>query len=421
MAQQTWFVVRGGKEEGPYTGTALKDMAASGKLRPGDLVRRADVETARPASQIKGLFTGGGAAEPLPPNPPADRGTAPAPTSKKRLVIVAAVAGALVLLCGGVGVLVTVFNKEKQAAQKELAEADGLWNSGDKAGAAAKYRALLQNKSHKAAVKGELAPVYGRVIDYEIEQGDKDAAKALLDEATSAKVTPAVSHPEAKALVSAPSGTQPSAGPSTPVSTEDVLTADYYPFPSGTKRQTLGRLFLSDTMSVQYRKEYAYGPGGMIDVRWLHKTGPGGQELPPSKPYKLLHRAKDGYVEISEDNEGLKKTVWHPVVKVGAKLGDTWEREVVPGTTETYRLAKFGEPQKGNKEIDFDGAEPRGKVYAAFIEVRIVTALGGKSLVTGEEYELGRGVGPVSRTAFEGEGKGRKTNWTEFLTRPLKK
>lgn len=421
MAQQTWFIVRGDKEEGPYTGTVLKDMATSGKLKPSDLIRRADVETARPASQIKGLFTGGDAAEALPPKPPADRGTAPAPASRKRLVIVAAVTGALVLFCGGVGVLVTVFNKEKQAAQKELAEGDALWASGDRAGAATKYRALLQNRSHKAAVKGELAPVYGRLIDYECEQGNKDAAKALLDEALAAKVTPSVNHPDAKALMSTSPTTQPSGGPSTPASNDEVLTADYYPHTPGSKRQMLGRLFLSDTMSVQYRKEYAYGPNGVIDVRWLHKTGPGGQELPPSKPYKLLHRVKDGYVEIGEENDGLNRTVWHPVVKVGGKVGDTWEREVIPGMTETYKLVKFGEPQKGNKEIDFDGAGPKGKVYAAFVEVKIVTALGGKTLVTGEEYELGRGVGPVSRTAFEGEGKTRKTNWTEFLTKPLKK
>lgn len=171
-----------------------------------------------------------------------------------------------------------------------------------------------------------------------------------------------------------------------------MLTADYYPFLSGSKHQTLGRLFLSDNLSVQYRKEYSYGPDGVIDVRWLHKTGSGGQELPPSKPYKLHHRVKDGFVEIGEENDGLKKTVWHPVVKVGAKVGDTWERGGIPGMTETYKLVKFGEPQKGNKEIDFDGAWPRGKVYAAFIEVKIVTALGGKSLVTGEEYELGWGV-----------------------------
>jgi hypothetical protein len=180
MSQQQWYIVRGEKEEVPYTGTALKDMAASGKLKPRDLVRRADVETARPTSQIKGLFTGGDAAEALLRKLTAVQPTAAAPASKKRLVIVGAVVAALVRLCGGVGVLVTVFNKEKQAAQKELAEADALWTSGDKAGAAAKYRALLQNRSHKAAVKDELvghtshATVH-RTICPRLERGSADS------------------------------------------------------------------------------------------------------------------------------------------------------------------------------------------------------------------------------------------------------
>jgi hypothetical protein len=91
MAQQTWFVVRGGKEVGPDSGTALKDMAASGKLKPTDLVRRADVETARPASQIKGLFPAAGAgAVPSNPTQPADQPQTA--TNKKKLLVFGSVA-----------------------------------------------------------------------------------------------------------------------------------------------------------------------------------------------------------------------------------------------------------------------------------------------------------------------------------------
>jgi len=252
MSQQQWYVVRGGKEEGPHTETALKDMAASGKLKPTDVVRRADVETARPAGQIKGLFPGGDAP---PPTPPAGQPTAAAPSSKKRLVIVGVIAGA-VLLCGLAVLGMVVSNRDKQAAQKELAEANALW-SADKEAAAAKYRSLLQNRGQKKALKtDELASVYGRLIDFEIEQGNKEAAKALLDEATAAKVTPSVNHPDAKVLVSATPATQPSTGPSAPAPSEEVLTADYYTVPSGTKRQTLGRLYVSDGVSAQQRKEY---------------------------------------------------------------------------------------------------------------------------------------------------------------------
>ncbi len=116
MAQQQWFIVRGGKETGPFSGTALKEMAASGKLKPTDLVRRDDVEMARPASAIKGLF-------PLPAEPeepraslrlaekqePADGPTAPTQKPRKYLFIGLAAFGGLVamcLVCAGIGSLV---------------------------------------------------------------------------------------------------------------------------------------------------------------------------------------------------------------------------------------------------------------------------------------------------------------------------
>ena len=185
--------------------------------------------------------------------------------------------------------------------------------------------------------------MYGRLIDFECEQGNKEAAKALLDEATTAKVTPSVNHPDAKVLLASgqASGQQPG-GAAVPQG--DVLTADFYPHQPGTNRQTLGRLFFKDDLT-QYRKEFAYQPGGVIQVRWLSMTGPMAKSLPLPKPYKLTHRINDGFVEIGEENDGLKKTVWHPVVKIGAKVGDEWEREIIPGMKETYKLTSFGEPE----------------------------------------------------------------------------
>jgi hypothetical protein len=51
-----WFIVRESKERGPYSGQQLKEMAATGQLRQTDLVRRDDMQTARPAGSVKGLF-----------------------------------------------------------------------------------------------------------------------------------------------------------------------------------------------------------------------------------------------------------------------------------------------------------------------------------------------------------------------------
>jgi hypothetical protein len=200
-----------------------------------------------------------------------------------------------------------------------------------------------------------------------------------------------------------------------------VLTADFYPHKPGTKQQVIGPLYIAKGQAARFRKEYTHESGGVIGVRWLRNAGPQGQDLPIPKQRKLQHRQKDGFIEIGEENETLKQTVWHPVVKLGAKPGDEWEREVILGMKEQYKLVGFGEPKWGLKDIDFDGAGKKGKVHAARIEVRIVSDLGGgKTMVDTEEIELGQGVGPVSRQSFRGEKEGRQTNWTETLVKPQK-
>ncbi len=214
MAQ--WYVVRSGKEHGPHTAQALKEMAASGELRPADLVRREDMPSARPASTVKGLFpgedAGTGAAPPAAKvaKPPvtAERRSQPDDSpgtmsgARMKLIVLSAVAGVLFLACAGVvGVLAT---KARKAAEQGLAEADRAWDAGDKAGAASQYRNLLQDRGRKAALKpDEKARLFGRLIDFDAERGEVESAKALLEEAASGNVTPQVGHPEGLKLLAA--------------------------------------------------------------------------------------------------------------------------------------------------------------------------------------------------------------------------
>ncbi len=250
MAQ--WFVVRNGEDLGPFSAERLKQMAATGQLDPADKVRREDMQAPRPASTIKGLFVG---AETKAPNAanvtatasPALAGEAPSElpvtamstARKKKLVVLSSVGGVCLLLCcGGLGVLVTIFSKEKQAAQQELAEADALWTSGDKAAAVTKYRAVLQSKSRRATLQdGDKALVYGRVIDFDMETGNAESAKQLLAEAVGNKVTPSVSHPEAKALVAQMAQTGGGKGQEPADRDGDLLTAKYLPFVPGNVRR----------------------------------------------------------------------------------------------------------------------------------------------------------------------------------------
>jgi hypothetical protein len=209
-----WFVVRGGAERGPFTAQRLKAMAVAGELRPEDQVRREDMPTPRPASAIKGLFPPEGATVPVAA--PTEAATVPlarpsprAPDAepkqrglKKMLVIGVGVVAVLVMgSCIVVGVL---FTQAKKAAQQGLADADKMWEAGDKAAAVSKYKAILQDRSKRAALgDGEKSLVYGRLIDDAVERGDTASAKSLIAEADGSKVSPLVTHPEAKAILAA--------------------------------------------------------------------------------------------------------------------------------------------------------------------------------------------------------------------------
>jgi hypothetical protein len=51
-----WFIARGTKQHGPVDDQKLRQLAASGKLKPDDIVRREDEPAGRPAKDIEGLL-----------------------------------------------------------------------------------------------------------------------------------------------------------------------------------------------------------------------------------------------------------------------------------------------------------------------------------------------------------------------------
>lgn len=80
-----WYVEKRGRQLGPFTGTQLKELVATGRLEPGDLVRRDDRTKAVPAGEVRGLFPrpADGAAQVGQPAPaPAE--TLPLPANEGR-------------------------------------------------------------------------------------------------------------------------------------------------------------------------------------------------------------------------------------------------------------------------------------------------------------------------------------------------
>lgn len=76
---QEWFVVRDGKEIGPFALAALKDRIAKGFLTPDTLIRHVTAKTPVKASTIKELFNEVGTKPVPPPLPPSAKRAVPSP------------------------------------------------------------------------------------------------------------------------------------------------------------------------------------------------------------------------------------------------------------------------------------------------------------------------------------------------------
>ena len=285
---------------------------------------------------------------------------------------------------------------------------------GDKAAGAAKYRGIFDD--HKVHfLKEENRPrLYGRLIDFDVDRGNTVSAKRVLAEATNKKVTPMVEHPEAKALVAAE---QARLSREQAAAKGEVLTADFYPFKKGTIQRTMHAVYWS-TGETNSTREYAHDGEGTITMRLIeHFATPGNANLPLGKPKQLLHREKDGYVEIGEKQELLKRTDWHPVVKIGAVEGEEWERQFGPTITEKYKVTKFGP-----EELALKGDGSKKKLAVATVEKLLIATLdGGKKMEMGEEIKLGKCVGPISRRSWRIENEKRERNWSEFIVPVVKK
>ncbi len=56
MASKWYYSMEGSTQLGPVTGKQLKNLAATGRLRPTHMVRKEDMEKLVRARRVKGLF-----------------------------------------------------------------------------------------------------------------------------------------------------------------------------------------------------------------------------------------------------------------------------------------------------------------------------------------------------------------------------
>jgi hypothetical protein len=312
MAHQ-WFIVRDGKEQGPFTAGELKDHVEHGRLTPDDHVRRGDLKAARRASSIKGLF-----AEVVPvvqAVAPPPLPTSTAKSKSRRAALAGAFAGVacLLMLCAGIASLFT-------------------------------------------------------------------------------------SRP----------------GPR-------MLTAEFYPFRPGTVQHSTANVVFNykddegktkESLMKSVREYTHENDGVIVERKTDHFLVPTNTKLPLGEPKRWFYREKDGYIEIGHEITGLKETVWEPIVKIGAKVGEGWERETSPGVvTEHYEVERL-EPQ----EVEFKDGSNR-KILVAYIAIRSKTKVSDGNVVqTGQDVRLGQGVGLIHRSSWRIEGGKQMTSWYEHFT-----
>lgn len=191
MAQ--WYVIRKGKEHGPFSDTQMREFAVEGKLKEHYQVRRSGDAATYPVADLEGLLTTAHAT--TPPN------TVPRRRSwRKRLVLPVAILAASFIGLVTLGVVFAV--KEGKKASEMLAKANTAWDAGDKQTALSMYRDLAK-QGIAFIPPQDRAMVLGRAIDADAEGGNQQSLDSLVEIAIRRNIQPDVSSPKAKATLSA--------------------------------------------------------------------------------------------------------------------------------------------------------------------------------------------------------------------------
>jgi hypothetical protein len=184
---------------------------------------------------------------------------------------------------------------------------------------------------------------------------------------------------------------------STSTNLDEVLTADYFPFVAGTTRISDIQMIL-DGPSAIIRDRINYLANGTIEsiTIKLGRLGPGSSlingdkpkwldvPLPPKEKYPHHYRQREGYIEIGSHLSGNATVYWEPVIKIGAKPGDSWTWTPIQGTTKEYTFLKFG-THKGRPSATISSLTPSGS----------------SKMIVSATYV--KGIGEVERTAGQME------------------
>lgn len=223
--------------------------------------------------------------------------------------------------------------EQHQAAKvrDEMAAAKLLWDSGDKAGAIAKYRTVVNGHLH-VIPESDRSLIMGRVIDFDAESGNDSSVQELLQKADNDHVVPSMTSDKARKQIekrNSQSLSNPSVSPERPLPTatanqRDTLSEDFYPFVPGSKRESVETLNFIDGSELKFYHEIIHEKDGVIRTlrkEWHLRND--SQSTPAI--IEERYRKQNGFIEIGNKNDKSGSFVYEQQFKIGAKVGDTWK------------------------------------------------------------------------------------------------
>lgn len=134
-----------------------------------------------------------------------------------------------------------------------------------------------------------------------------------------------------------------------------------------------------------------FTPGSVIEI--THQSvsdGRGNHKFINRQSGTYKYRKNRSFVELGDETEYVG-FVWQPLVKIGAKLGDTWESEEQHNVVHRYVVEEFDETGLTDP--------PRPSV-----EISDHMTMNGKLMLITQWY-LAQGVGIVQKTVIVGDSR----------------
>lgn len=303
----TWYVERGGRRTGPYTPAQLKELVASGRLQPTDMVMNETMAKAIPAAKVKGLF-------PAQAGPPLSQVAQEDPATPDETP--------------GPGPA-SMTEKPASSLREKLSALPG-WQKG-----VAILGVVMTGFCLFSCVVGVITNLAG----YKPKEG-RVASKQ-----------------EEKAGVSK---TNQKTQPTVPAKNENVsaITEDFFPHKPGTVLVYDADWYMNDGVLIEkvVRTRCTYKEDGVIecvDIKEGRKkrnqiTGEvqwGGDINRPNEGFLgRRYRKTPDAIELGSDWPG-GGMLWRPILKLDAKEKDKWEwkRDDKPKMLYTYEVVGFGE------------------------------------------------------------------------------